>query len=349
MRRLVMIIIFILIIPACAGASSDFLSIPPQHTTNYYEAYGTPSISGSMISDPEFEKGETRTIEISLANRGITHGFELNTAPDEPREVELAQKEMEMEKMRTVAYGLNVELVSSTPYIEINPETSAYTFDALKPGMVLEKPLKFTIDIKRNAPAGRYLLKLPVSYQYRSQVRTATGEEVMRGIADRTHASYYKKDSKNIEIPVTVKKSAQFKITNASGQVPVGNTGTINITYKNIGETTAEDASARLIIMDPLSAEKPAARLGDVEPGETATASFKLTAGAGAVSKNHSMTTNVKYFDDGDLKFSQPLDSKVMVTSPDKWLGAGTFLSIIIAVMVIYLIFDTLKSRRKNE
>ncbi|WP_292486223.1 COG1361 S-layer family protein [Methanohalobium sp.] len=349
MRKLVMIILFILMMSACAGASSDFLSIPPQHTINYYDAYGTPSISASMISDPEFEKGETRAIEINLANKGIVYSFKLNTAPDKPREVELAKKEMEMEKMRTAAYGLKVELTSTTSYIEIKPETSVYTMDAIKPGMVLEKPLKFIIDVKKNAHAGRYLLELPVSYQYRNQVRTATGEEVMRGVADRTHASYYKKDNKTIEIPVTIKKSAQFRITNASGKVPVSDTGTINITYKNIGETTAEDASARLIIMDPLSTEKPAARLGDVGPGENATASFKLSASTGAVPKNHSMTTNVKYFDDGYLEFSQPLDSKVTVTSPDKWLDASTFLSIIIAVMVTYLIFDTLKSRRKNE
>ncbi|ADE35687.1 COG1361 S-layer family protein [Methanohalophilus mahii] len=349
MKKIIYVTLLLMIFSISIGASAGVTSVPPHNTIDYYEVSGMPNIRGSFLSNPEFEKGETRVIEVNLANKGVIQALRINVVPQDPPDIELAQNEMEKEKMRTVAQGVKAELGSSTDYIEVRPETSVYTLKALKPGMILEHPLRYTIDIDNNAPAGNYSLNLAVSYSYQSQVRTVTNNEILRDVAENPYVSYYKNASTSITFPVEIKESPNFEITDSRGNISADEGSIINITYKNIGENVAEDASVKLVVMDPLEMEHSIATLGDVKPDETVTASFEFSTGRDVIPKNYSISSSVKYFDDEGIQYSNVLSSKVEVLPSDKWMSLSTLALLIIMLLIIYLIGDTVKNKRNNK
>jgi hypothetical protein len=332
--------------------SKEFLP-PNQHfSVNYYESFGKPDLYASVLGNPEFERGETAQLKINLANKGILYGFKPVTSvdADDDTEVKLAQKELEYEKKRTVAIGIKSKLTSSTQYIDIVSETSSHVVEKLAPGNTLKKPLTFTINIADNTPAGKYILKLPLTYEYQREVRMTKGEQVRLGIRDLDHTTHYKTANKTINIPVTIKKSADFQITQITGSLTPGSSDNIEVTFKNTGENTADNAAARIVAMRPLSMQDSVVNIGDLKPGESKTASYNITASSDAVAKNYVLNSEIKYYDeDGEISFSNNLKTSVSV-EPAK--GGFSFNIIVIAIitgLVIYLIIDTLRNKNREN
>ncbi|MCK5485472.1 MAG: hypothetical protein KAI86_04620, partial [Desulfobacterales bacterium] len=161
-------LIFTIMMPlALAENSKEY--IPPNYgfSTNYYSSYGEPDIYASVLGDIEFERGETAHIRITLANKGVLYGFKYETGvgTDEDKHASSLQ-ELQYEMGRTTAIGIKAEMISTTPFIDIDPATSSHTLEELVPGELPEDPLVYTVTISNNAPAGVYLLQLPVSYEY---------------------------------------------------------------------------------------------------------------------------------------------------------------------------------------
>ena len=118
--------------------------LPPtyEYTNNFYNSYGEPSISASIIGDTEFERGETTTLEVVLANRGVIYGFKADKGVGTSETLhELSLDELQYETMRTTAYGIKASLVSSTDMIDIDPETNSQTLEELYPGTLPDDPM----------------------------------------------------------------------------------------------------------------------------------------------------------------------------------------------------------------
>ncbi|ADI74601.1 conserved hypothetical protein [Methanohalobium evestigatum Z-7303] len=332
--------------------SKEFL--PPNHhySVNYYESFGKPDLYASVLGDPEFERGETAQIEINLANKGILYGFKsvTNVDADDKTEAELAQKEFEYEKQRTVALGIKTNLTSTTQYIDVDSESSGQIIDKLAPGDILKKPLRFTIDISDNTPAGEYILKLPLTYEYQNEVRMTRGEQVNLGIRDLDHTTHYKTVDNTIDIPITIKESADFQITNINGNLSPGSSGDIEVTYKNTGEKTANDAIARIVAMRPLSMQDSEVNLGDLNPDESKTANFKISASSDAVKKSYVLNSEIRYYDDnGDVSFSDNLETSVNVEPDEGGLSFNILIIMVIFALVTYLIVDTVRTRNRKD
>ena len=330
--------------------SKEFLAPNPHYSVNYYESFGKPDIYASVLGNPEFERGESAQIKVNLANKGILYGFKSVTNVDGNTNLSLAQKEFEYEKKRTVALGIKANLISNTPSIDVSSENSSHVIKKLAPGDILKKPLKFTINIADNTPAGRYILKLPLTYEYQSEVRMTKGEEVRLGIGDLDHTTHYKTANKTLEIPITVKKSPDFQITQINGSLSPGSTGNLEITYKNTGEIAADSATARIVAMRPLSMEDSVVNLGNLKPGESKTASFKITASSDAVAKNYVLNSEIRYYDeDGNTAFSDNLKANINLKPIEGGFSFGIVVILTIFSLVIYIIVDTIRTRNKED
>ncbi len=341
------ILLAVILVLTPLATAKEYLPPTYEYTNNYYKAYGEPDIYSSVLGDTEFERGETAQIKVVLSNKGVLYGLKSSTVIDTSEGVhKLALAELEYETQRTSAYGIKAHLVSSTDLIEIEAATNSKTVDELLPGELSEEPFVFTLTISENAPAGTYLLEMPLSYEYPKDVRMTGGEAVRLGMPDLDHATFYKTVEQTIQIPVIVMPQAKFEVSSVSGDVTAGNTDTLNITYTNIGELPAADAIARLIVMGPLSADRPIQSLGTMQPGESRTLSFNIASDFQAVEKSYAIDSEIKYTDaNGEDAFSENMKVNIFLKQPESKVNIT---AIALAGLVIMGIVLIIKNTRKN-
>lgn len=333
------------------GDTGDFLIPGNGYTVDYYKSYGEPTIQASVIGDPEFERGEVADLQVMLVNKGVIEGMKrlyANQAliPDSKEET-IALAEMSAEQDRTIAKSIKANLVSESDHIHVEPTTTPQTVDELKTGYI--QPIKFTIRIDDNTPAGEYELKLPLTYQYQSNLRTNTANAVDIGLSSDTVAFTREYSVKTITLPlhISIKKEPKFEVSKISGSLKQGSASLINVTYTNLGETSAEDAQAKIVVMKPLSTSKSTVRLGAVGPGESQTASFDISAEPDAVVKNYSIDSEVKYIDDdGKTKFSENMKVQMPIEKSESKFSTTAVIGILLALVLIYQIIKVLRNRK---
>jgi hypothetical protein len=93
------------------------------------------------------------------------------------------------------------------------------------------------------------------------------------------------------------------KITFTLGQVQVvqGSEGVIQVAYTNSGTSIAYKAQARLSAVDPFASTDDTAYLGDLKPGETATARYQISVSDTAAAMGYNLDTEVRYRDAQDI------------------------------------------------
>jgi archaellum component FlaF (FlaF/FlaG flagellin family) len=331
--------------------TGDFLIPGNGYSVDYYRSYGEPTIEASIKGDLEFERGDVADIKVMLANKGMIEGMKRlnvnqNLIPDSKEEL-IALAEMSEERNCTIAKGIKANLISESDHIHVEPTTTPQTVDELETGHI--QPIKFTIRIDDNTPAGEYEFKLPVTYQYQSNARTVTSNAVDLGLTSDTVAFTQQYLTKNVTLPlhISIKKEPKFEVSKISGSLKQGSTSLINVTYTNRGETSAEDAQAKIVVMSPLSTSKSTVRLGTIGPGESQTASFNISAESDAVAKNYSVDSEVKYIDDdGKTKFSENMKVGLPIEKSESRFSTTMIIGLLLALVLIYQIIKVLRNRK---
>ncbi len=139
-------------------------------------------------------------------------------------------------------------------------------------------------------------------------------------------------------VPETVGIPVGGKITFLPGTVQVvqGSAGIIEVTYANSGTSVAYKAQARLSAVDPFTSTDDTAYLGDLQPGETATARYQMSVSDTAAAQEYSLNSEVRYRDALDV--SQVSDTfRVPVNVLQKPASNG-WLPMLAAVGILVLI-----------
>jgi len=330
------------------------------YTVDYYRSYGEPTIEASIIGDTELGRGETADLQVMLENKGIIEGMKRlnanqNLIPDS-KEENIAVAEMTAEQDCTTAKGIEATLTSESKYIHVESTTTPQNVDELKTGNI--KPIKFSVRVDSDTPAGEYELELPVTYEYQSNVRTETSKSANLGVANS--AGFTQQSStlgfaqeyttRNVTIPlhVSIKKEPKFEVSEVSGSLKQDSTSKINVTYTNVGDTVAEDAQAKIAVMKPLSTTTSIFRLGSIEPGESRTASFDISADSESVVKNYSIDSEIKYInDDGDTEISDNIKVNAPLEKAESSVSVTYIVIIAIALIFVYQAVKALRNRRK--
>ncbi len=101
-------------------------------------------------------------------------------------------------------------------------------------------------------------------------------------------------------IGVPVQGKITFSITSGTATVTQGSNSIITVQYQNSGTITVYHAESRLSVVDPFSSTDNTAYLGDLKPGDTATARYQISAGSDAAVTNYALDTEVRYRDSLD-------------------------------------------------
>jgi hypothetical protein len=96
---------------------------------------------------------------------------------------------------------------------------------------------------------------------------------------------------------VTVRDAPTFDLSATTTDLYVDSTGAVRLSVTNTGDRPVPNARAVLHPMEPFSPLSTSASLGTLDPGETATASFKLEVADRAIAQDYPLEFTVAYED----------------------------------------------------
>jgi len=302
-----------LVNPVLAVAQENY--IPSVSLDNYWTTFGSPQLDASLAGTNEFERGDTVDLYVELTNYGRIMGFEADKKADTKMEQTLADREVDYEREKTTALGITGTLRSSTDLIEV--KSGDQVIEALRSGEKSKDPMTFTIKIASHAPAGEYPMELDLSYDYQYNAEVDADElDPEIGLRGFQSSYWYQRANETVVIPVVIKKESDFEITDTKADLNVGeNDGIIEVTYKNVGEETADDAIARLSVFKPFSSTDDQAYIGTLAPDEERTVKFKIDVDSDATAKPYSINSEIKYTDlRGETVISESMKIPVNVS-----------------------------------
>jgi hypothetical protein len=139
-------------------------------------------------------------------------------------------------------------------------------------------------------------------------------------------------------IGVPVGGKVDFEITSPPPEMNPGNKKVMTVVYKNTGETPIYSAQARISAVDPFTSNDDIAYLGDLQPGQSATANFVVGVDRAATIKEYGLDSEIRYRDALDNTYiSDTLKVRVNITNPAglaSVLSNPIYLSIIAAAII---------------
>jgi hypothetical protein len=137
----------------------------------------------------------------------------------------------------------------------------------------------------------------------------------------------------------------RFEVTNVSTTVTPGGTAQLSAEVQYVGDDPISAVNARLFTSDPLSTSDDGAYLGQMEPGETDTATFRISATSDALPKEYASSIEVRYDEaDGDTEFTDGMSIGVSVNEPE---GGPPVVPIVVAVVLVLAIGGGIWYRRR--
>jgi hypothetical protein len=198
----------------------------------------------------------------------------------------------------------------------IVPFSNSVYIGEFPPGSIIQPSFKVAVSGEA-APKLSYPLSLYAAY------KDFTG-------ADAT--------SPSVTAGISFKDKISFERVNTSSVVNPGTKSTVRVTYKNTGNSRVYNAKARISVINPFSSDDDTAYLGDLGPGESATAMFSVKTDGGAMVKMYSADSEVQYTDEsGTVYTSDNIPVPIDVQADPASGIAGVVIAILIIAGAGYL------------
>lgn len=188
---------------------------------------------------------------------------------------------------------------------------------------------RYKVAISSDAANQTYPVDVAVSYENRD------GDTVMSA-------------PDTIGVPVLGKLT--FAVTSDPINVTPGSEQVITVRYQNTGTQVAHQVQARLSAVDPFSSADNNAYLGDMKPGDIATASYRISTDSAARAQDYALDTEVRFRDALDnSQISDTFKVDVRVSPSSQSTGIFIFLPVIIlAALAIGAGYYLLVIRKKK-
>ncbi|MDD2472980.1 MULTISPECIES: COG1361 S-layer family protein [unclassified Methanoculleus] len=193
----------------------------------------------------------------------------------------------------------------------IPTDGSAY-LGTFEPGEVVD--VKFKVSVANSAEPQSYPLDVAVTYENYEQT-TVT--------------------SKPVTIGFPVGGKIAFEVVSPMKTLNLGGKSVLEVVYKNTGDATAYNAQARISTVDPFTSSDDTAYLGDLAPGETATARFEVSIDSDGTEKEYGIDSEIRYRDELDnSKISDTMKVPVALQKSSAAFTSSVFIVIVAAVVI---------------
>ncbi|MCU4718643.1 COG1361 S-layer family protein [Halapricum hydrolyticum] len=212
----------------------------------------------------------------------------------------------------------------------INFYNTRYSVGRLEPGETAT--FRYRVGVTEEAEHGPKLFELAARY---------------RGSEDTV------KRSDSSDLPVEIRPERDdFAVERTNGAFSPGDSGSLTLTVTNQRNETVSNVQAKLFTDDPLDSSDDEAFVSSLEPGESATVTFDLSVGGGAMAKNYSVSMDFRYDDArGESQLSDTYRVPVTVETAESTLGPLLVGGIVVALLVLAVVawrfglVDQLRSR----
>ncbi|MCK9594037.1 MAG: S-layer protein [Methanoregula sp.] len=201
---------------------------------------------------------------------------------------------------------------------------------------------------------GDFLAGSTVSCQYKVTVaKTAQNKTYPVDVA----VVYQNKEgdfvtSRTETVGVNVENKVDFVILSPPAYMNPGSKKTIQVEYRNIGNSTIKSAQARISAVDPFTSTSDVAYLGDLVPGQSVVASFQMSVASDATIKEYGLDSEIRYRDALDTtSVSDPMKVTIDVENLTGFAGIisnPVYLSLLVAG-IIGIIYAALHIRKKKR
>jgi len=151
---------------------------------------------------------------------------------------------------------------------------------------------------------------------------------------------------------VNVGNKVNFVIISPTIKMSPGSKNTIQVEYKNTGDSTIENAQALISMVTPFSSTSAVADLGNIAPGHSAVASYQISVSGNAVTKLYGLDSEIRYRDIlDDTYVSDPMKVSIDVenlTGIEGIMSNTVILTIIVAAL-IGLVYAIWYFRKKQK
>jgi hypothetical protein len=334
---------FILLISSIDSSLANEIGapIPPEKfSDDYYKVYGTPNLTLSLERSNVYQ-GEQTSLFLTLTNQGRITSFQVNEEPGANKRDEIfaAEREQELEKLRTVAQDVSVQLVAENQSA-IDILRSVSFPGSIREGQTSTR-LEFPIEVYKNARPGFYHLLARVNFTYQRDV-------AVKGDEDHPESPdvFYWYDSLSQTIPITIeverKSGAEFRVLEISpaGLKSGSKDNIIKITIKNVGSDTARDLVARLRPESGLYVSVDESPIPAIAPGNEAELIFKLDVSKDAVSGKKYLLKILFEFQDSRRDDLTDSENAYIAIEPKgtNYLIAGFLLMAVAAIGLIIIV-----------
>jgi len=127
-----------------------------------------------------------------------------------------------------------------------------------------------------------------------------------------------------------------FSIASAPAQVSPDSDNVITVEYRNNGDTTAYHSQARISAVDPFTSSDDTTYLGDLKPGEKATARYQIHTGDEAEIKTYLLDAEIRYRD--SLDNSQVSDTFKIPVAVEPKPASSELVTMLPAFLLIVII-----------
>lgn len=329
-------------------AAESGAPIPPEKfSDDYYKFYGTPHLTVSLDSSRIYQ-GENTSLFLTVANWGRVTSFQINEEPaaNKREEIIAAQKEQDLEKLRTTAQDVSIHLRAENESAIDITRSVAYPGN-IREGQISTK-LEFPIEAYENAAPGQHQLYVDINYTYQKDV-SVEGDEDRPETPDVFY--WYDSLSQTVPLILTVEKrsGAEFKVLNITPEaLQIGSKGNVvKVVIENIGHDTARDLVARLRPESGIYVSTDESPISMLAPGNKAELFYKVDVSKDAVSGKSYMLKLLFDFSDSyrdDLTDTEHAYISIKSAGYSSWLVVGILAFIVAAIALI-----ALRKRRSLE
>ena len=315
--------------------------IPPESfSADYYKVYGTPNLTASLDMSRIYQ-GEATVLTMTLTNRGRITSFEINEEPaaNKREEILAAQRELELEKQRTVAQDVSV-LLRAENESAIDIKRSVAFPGNIREGQTSPR-LEFPLEAFENALPGSYQLAALVNYTYQKDVAVKEDDD-----RPENPDVYYWYDSLSQTIPIELIverwSGARFEVLNVTPATlrPGSEGNVVRIRVKNVGDDRATDLVARLRPESGLYVSVDESPIPTLAPQEEAELLYKLDVSKDALpGKNYQLKILFQFSDSRREGLTDWENAYVRIEEEGReWaLAILLFLALLAAVLIIFI------------
>lgn len=330
------------------GYTQGSPSIPAQFSGDWYEVSGGPDLQVALARSSVY-RNENSSLELTVTNIGRVTSFKVLTQPEpsRPEEVLAAQKELQLEALRSTAQDVSIRLVAQNSS-SMNLKREVAYAGSLRDGQV-SQVLEYPVEVYENTEPGDYTIYAIANYTYQQDVAVKPHSDS----PENPDVFYwYNTASRTIPLTLHIEKRSlvDLKALNATPEsLTIGSKNNIvKVAVQNKGTDTARDLVARLRPETGIYVDMDESPIPSLGPGEKAELIYKVDVSKDAVGGRPYRFTLLFDFSDTYRKNLQDSDHVYISIQPSitDILAGYWWLAVIVAIIILAVV---LRARQRRS